>query len=229
MGKKIAKNGQSITKLVHDVVASNAAYEHAIVMGYANLSALSRIIQQRLRSAGQHASVEAIHSALKRYRSMKRVEEVGAYRVLSRSSVTVMTDVIKAVFRSEKAEEILEKGMLISKKLIHISKTSNALTLVVNGMSKQEVLSTFSKYRNEVLELKDGLTLIIIHSPEEILRTPGCVEMIYRAISSAGINIEDTSSTYTDTLIVVKDADASKAFEEINLLINFSKNRVRES
>ncbi len=228
MGNSMTKNSQSITKIVHSIVSSNISYEHSLLMGYANLSALARIIKKRLEKQGYRVTEEAIVSALKRYRSVKRYEELDAFKVLSKSNITIITDALKIVFKNEKAEEIIENSMSISDKIIHISKTSNAITLVTYGLSKAEALKHFSKYRLQLLEIKDGLTLIVIHSPEEILNTPGCIELIYRFISSAGINIEDTSSTYTDTLIVVKDEDASKAFEEISFLINYSKEKLRE-
>ncbi|MDP8022894.1 MAG: hypothetical protein ACP5LF_01595 [Nitrososphaeria archaeon] len=228
MGNSMTKNSQSITKIVHSIVSSNISYEHSLLMGYANLSALARIIKKRLEKQGYRVTEEAIVSALKRYRSVKRYEEFDAFKVLSKSNITIITDALKIVFKNEKAKEIIENSMSISDKIIHISKTSNAITLVTYGLSKAEALKHFSKYRLQLLEIKDGLTLIVIHSPEEILNTPGCIELIYRFISSAGINIEDTSSTYTDTLIVVKDEDASKAFEEISFLINYSKEKLRE-
>ncbi len=228
MGKLMTKNGQSITKFVHSIVSSNLSYEHALMMGYANLSALARIIKKRLERQGYAVTEEAIVSALKRYKSAKRYDELEAFKVLSKSNITIITDALKIVFKNEKAEEIIESSMNISDKIIHISKTSSALTLVTYGLSKTEALKRFSKYRLQLLEIKDGLTLIVIHSPAEILNTPGCIELIYRFISSAGINIEDTSSTYTDTLIVVKDEDASKAFEEITHLINYSKEKLKE-
>ncbi len=228
MGNIMTKNSQSITKLVHSIVSSNISYENALMMGYANLSALARIIKKRFEKQGYSVTEEAIVSALKRYRSVKKYEELNAFRVLSKSSITIITDALKIVFKNEKAEEIIENSMSISDKIIHISKTSSAITLVTYGLPKTEALKRFSKYRLQLLEIKDGLTLIVIHSPEEILNTPGCIELIYRFISSAGINIEDTSSTYTDTLIVVKDEDASKAFEEISFLINYSKEKLKE-
>jgi len=228
MGKIMTKNSQSITKLVHSIVSSNISYEHSLLLGFANLSALARIIKKRIEKQGIRVTEEAVVSALKRYRAFKKYEELDSFKVLSKSNVTIITDALKMVFKNDKAEEIIESGMKISDKIIHLSKTTNALTLVTYGLSKTEALKHFSKYRLQLLEIKDGLTLIVIHSPAEILNTPGCIELIYRFISAAGINIEDTSSTYTDTLIVVKDEDASKAFEEISFLINYSKEKLRE-
>ncbi len=229
MSKKVTKTGHSISKLVQSIVSSNFSYEQALFLGYANYSALARIIVKRLKSKGIKASEQAVISALKRYRRELVADRSVPYRVLSKSTVTVITDVIKLVFKNERSDEIIERTLKISDKVVHISKTSNALTVVAYGISKGDALKHFSKFKPQLLEVKDKLTLIIIHSPQEILYTPGCVELIYRFVSSAGINIEDTSSTYTDTLIVVKDEDASKAFDEISFLINYSKEQEKES
>ncbi|MEM3424151.1 MAG: ACT domain-containing protein, partial [Nitrososphaeria archaeon] len=80
--------------------------------------------------------------------------------------------------------------------------------------------------RSTVLENKRNLAAIIVTSTPEITDVPGCAISIYERLFSAGINIEDTTSSYTDTIIILKNEDVGKAFETLNELINETKREI---
>ncbi|MGC8557886.1 MAG: hypothetical protein ACP5NC_02685, partial [Nitrososphaeria archaeon] len=105
----MTKTGQSINKIVHEIVASNLSYDQAVAFGYANLSALARIIQGQLKNRGQTVSNDAVVSALKRYRREKTIERKDSFKVLAESTISLSTDVTKLVVKREKLEGLLEK------------------------------------------------------------------------------------------------------------------------
>ena len=75
----------------------------------------------------------------------------------------------------------------------------------------------------EILEIEEDLAAIMIHSPEEIIKTPGCAIAFYNQLAHRHINIEDTVSCYTDTIVLVKMSDVGKAFHALTDLISNSR------
>ena len=48
---------------------------------------------------------------------------------------------------------------------------------------------------------------------------------LYSKLAFTGINIEETTNSYTDAIIVVRESDASEAFMSLLDLINFAKSQ----
>ena len=76
----------------------------------------------------------------------------------------------------------------------------------------------------DILETEADLAAIIIHSPEQIIKTPGCVFSFYNQLARLYINIEDTVSCYTDTIVLVRMKDAGRAFNVLTELIYSARN-----
>ncbi len=226
---KMTQTGQSINKMVHEIIASNLSYDQAVTMDYANLSALARLIQRQLADRGQTASKEAVVSALKRYHQKKAYERDESFKVLAESTISLSTDVTKLVVNRKKIQGLLEKLIAPGQGVIYLLRMQETATLVLERQTFENALKTIHSIKRDVIEIKKGLTLITIHSPVEIIDTAGCVELIYRFISASGVNIDDTVSSYTDTLVVVKNEDAGAAFNSLNSLLmhsaNFLKNK----
>jgi aspartokinase len=85
----------------------------------------------------------------------------------------------------------------------------------------------FSNY--EILEIEEDLAAIMVHSPEEIIKTPGCAIALYSQLAYRHINIEDTISCYTDTIVLVKMSDVGKAFNALTDLISNSRKIPKKS
>jgi predicted amino acid-binding ACT domain protein len=64
--------------------------------------------------------------------------------------------------------------------------------------------------------------------PEEIITTPGCVSAFYNQLSRRRVNVEDTVSCYTDTIMVVDMKDASRAFEALTELVGEEQRKLSD-
>ena len=76
----------------------------------------------------------------------------------------------------------------------------------------------------EVLENTRNLAAIIVNSPIGVINVPGVVFAIYGQVAKRQINIEDTVSCFTDTIIVVNTKDVAIAFTALNELFEFTEN-----
>ena len=107
---------------------------------------------------------------------------------------------------------------------IQVSESLSAITLIFDQRLHKSVRKEFSG--EEILEEGDDCAAIIVQSPDEIVSTPGCVIAFYNQLSRRHINIEDTVSCHTDTIIVVKMREVGRAFEALTELINDERRRV---
>jgi aspartokinase len=177
---------------------------------------------------GKDTSIESIITALKRSKYDYNVQEKPIASILAASTITVNTDVAKvSAKKSKKTIEKVAKAMIQSAgKFISISESIMSITLVFDDVLLQDVKVMFAY--DDILEVENGLAAIIVHSPEDIIKTPGCAIAFYNQLARRHINIEDTVSCYTDTIVLVKMEQVGKAFNALTDLISNSRKMAKK-
>jgi hypothetical protein len=66
---------------------------------------------------------------------------------------------------------------------------------------------------------EENLNLIIIESPEELEDVPGVISHILGSLASEGINVVEFISCYTDTLLLVRQADTERAYRVLSSIM----------
>lgn len=217
-------NDGSITNAVKEVVSGDLSFQDSLQRDYCNISALARIIKPQVdRMLDKNTSIESIVTALKRSRLDYEVPERPIASILASSTISVKTDVAKlSAKKSKKNIERVAKSLTQSvDSFTSVSESIMSITLVFDDTLLKEVREMFSE--DDVLEVEDDLAAIIIHSPEEIIKTPGCAIAFYNQLARRHINIEDTVSCYTDTIVLVRMDQVGKAFNALTDLISNSR------
>lgn len=221
----LANNEKSITNAVKEVVNNDLSFQDSLQRDYCNISALARIIKPKidLMLSGKNTSVESIITALKRSRRDYNVPERPIASILAASTISVKTDVAKvSAEKSKKTIEKVAKAMMQNiGNFISVSESIMSITLVFDDVLLEDVKAMFA--HDDILEIEDDLAAIIVHSPEEIIKTPGCAIAFYNQLARRHINIEDTVSCYTDTIVLVKMEQVGKAFNALTDLISNSR------
>ncbi len=221
----LVNNEKSITNAVKEVVNNDLSFQDSLQRDYCNISALARIIKPQIDTmlGGKNTSIESIVTALKRSRRDYNVPERPIASILAGSTISVRTDVAKV--SAEKSKKTIEK---VAKALtqnvnnfISVSESIMSITLVFDEVLLEDVKTMF--VHDDILEIEDDLAAIIVHSPEEIIKTPGCAIAFYNQLARRHINIEDTVSCYTDTIVLVKMDQVGKAFNALTDLISNSR------
>jgi aspartokinase len=178
---------------------------------------------------GKDTSIESIITALKRSRHDYEVVEKPIAAILAASTITVNTAVAKVSARkSKKTIEKVARAMIQNAgNFISISESIMSITLVFDDFLLQEVERMFTD--DDILEIESGLAAIIVHSPEDIIKTPGCAIAFYNQLARRHINIEDTVSCFTDTIVLVKMEQVGKAFNALADLISNSRKIPKKS
>ena len=225
----LATNQKSITEAVRETISSDLSFQDSLQRDYCNISALARIIKPQIdHMLGKDTSIESIITALKRSKHDYNVQQKPIASILAASTITVNTDVAKvSAKKSKKTIEKVAKAMIQSTgNFISISESIMSITLVFDDLLLQDVKGMFAY--DDILEIENSLAAIIVHSPEEIIKTPGCAIAFYNQLARRHINIEDTVSCYTDTIVLVKMEQVGKAFNALTDLISNSRKMAKK-
>jgi aspartokinase len=214
--------------LVRELVGNDITLQDALQRGYANISAVARQIRPAIEeSSGVEVKLETLITSLKRTRSEYSAPAGDIQIVVAKSVVNVRTDVAKLAI--EKRSRTLEAiGKAIAKHqadFIHLSEGISTVTLIFDRKILDEIRALL---KDDIVEEEKNLAAIIVHSPEKIIKTPGCAITFYNQVSRRRINIEDTTSCYTDTIIVVNMEDVGRAFTALTELISAARKIKRD-
>ncbi len=223
----------SVTRAVMDEVSSDLSVQDAITRDYVNLSALARMlvpkVAARTKKKAKDVSEVGISTALKRLRGSYTANSPRVTKVLANSAVSVRTHV--SSLSVEKTKRSLQTvSTLLStypNDFIQVSESLSSITLIFDQRLHAKVKRSLAGA--EVLEEGEGGAAITVHSPKEITTTPGCISAFYNQLSRRRVNVEDTVSCHTDTIMVVDMKDASRAFEALTELVAEEKRRLGEA
>jgi aspartokinase len=219
---------QSITRSVKAIVDNDLAFQDALQRGYVNYSAMARMIKPSISAIlGRDVSIDSIVTALKRIRSSYITPSKDISSIIAGSKVNVRTDVAKVSI--VKSRSTIEKISMPLREyydsFISVSEGIKSVTMIFDDIILEKMKTLFNEH---ILEYEDDLAAIIVESPEEIIKTPGCALVFYNQLARRRINIEDTISCYTDTIIVVKMDDVARAFNALTELIVENRNAERQ-
>jgi aspartokinase len=220
---------KSITETVRETVGGDLSFQDSLQRDYCNISALARLIKPQIdQMLGKDSSIESIITALKRSKYDYNIQEKPISSILAASTITVNTDVAKvSAKKSKKTIEKVAKAMVQSAgNFISMSESIMSITLIFDDLLLQDVRDMFAS--DDILEIETGLAAIIVHSPEDIIKTPGCAIAFYNQLARRHINIEDTVSCYTDTIVLVKMEQVGKAFNALTDLISNSRKTAKK-
>ena len=223
----------SVNRAVKEEVDSDFAIQDAISRDYANLSALSRLlgpkVARRMKVRPKDVRVVGVTSALKRLRDRYAVESPTVAKVIAGSIVNVRTHVSR--LSVEKTKRTLQTVSSLlgehHEDFIQVSESMSSITLIFDQRLHRMVRRALGGA--EVLDEGEECAAITVQSPKEIMKTPGCVSSFYDQLSRKNVNVEDTVSCFTDTIMVVSMKDASRAFEALTELIAEEQSKLEES
>ncbi len=211
------QKGESIQKAVERQVKGLFYMEEALFEDILNLRAAAKKIKPRVRQG----SIEAIAIALRRYgekaRKDARAADEALSAMLSRSRMRVRTGVADFTLESEsvtlsKVAEIVKKIHPGRGEIIHVVFGQEATTIIVDSenydLVKKACASLIIRERKSVAELS-------IMTTRKVENTVGWVALISRLLARNGVNMIETLSCYTETILLVEEQDLGRTLELI--------------
>ncbi len=198
---------EKTSELVWLYVKRRPFLKEAIRQRIVNFSALARQIASD--ALGKKDQQYAVKMALIRLASKMREGEENLEQkikgVLKKSSMSIRTKV--AVLISTRKLETLD--------YISCAESKGITTYIL----EESELNRFKRAKT-ALKAETNLDLIAIHSGPDLERVPGVISHMLGALAGEGINVVEFVSCYTDTLLVVRQADTAQAHEILAGMMN---------
>lgn len=188
---------ENISQLVWLYVKRRPYLKEVIREGVVNYSALARKIS--IEAFGNAQKENAVKMALIRLaKKMEHLESDIEERILKllKSSSMVIKSKVAVVISTRQLEGV---------RPLSFAKSGRHTTYIL----EQRELEGLDRKPSKV---EENLNLITIESPEELEEVPGVISYILGALASEGINVVEFISCYTDTLLVVRQADTERAY-----------------
>ena len=216
----------SISKTVQNIIDEDLSLQDALQRDYANYSAIARMIIPKIKeTVDNDVNLESVITSVKRAKTNYTILQGKITKVVAGSDLNIRTDMAKvSVEKTKQTQEKIRKALpTFQGDFLQIIEGNSIVTLISDFNSFNKISSIFTK--RDVIDQNQNLATIIIRSPDEITATPGCVQAFYNAISRRHINIEETMSCYTETIIVLAMEDVSKAFAALTDLITEARRK----
>ncbi|MFC1486908.1 hypothetical protein ACFLRN_04375 [Thermoproteota archaeon] len=216
----------SISKTVQTLIDEDLSLQDALQRDYANYSAIARMLLPKIKeTVNSEVNLESVITSVKRAKANYTILQGKITKVVAGSGLNIRTDMAKVSVdkTKENLEKIRKTLATFSGDFLQIIEGNSIVTLISDLNSFNKINSIFTK--KDVIDQKQSLATIIIRSPDEITFTPGSVQAFYNALSRRHINIEETMSCYTETIIVIAMEDVSKAFAALTDLITQARTK----
>jgi len=213
----------SISRIVQELIDKDISIQHALEKGYGNYSAIARMLKPMVEEMlGRNVKLESVITAVKRARiTYKSAYHLDVTSVIADSTINLRTDVAKiSIEKTRRNMDTIRKILagFSQDEYIQIVEGMRTITLLLDQKLVERIKSNFSL--ENILEEKSNLVAIIITSPQKIVETPGCVTSFYNALSRVHINIEETLSCSTETIMVLQLKDVGKALAALTNVIS---------
>jgi hypothetical protein len=216
----------SISKTVQNLIDEDLSLQDALQRDYGNYSAIARMLMPKVKEAvNSDVNLESVITSVKRAKANYTILQGKITRVVAGSVLTIRTDMAKvSVDKTKQTLEKIRKSLAtFSGEFLQVIEGNSVVTLISDLNSFHKINGIFDK--DDVIDQKQNLATVIIRSPDDITSTPGCVQAFYNAVSRRHINIEETMSCYTETIIVLAMEDVSKAFAALTDLITQARKK----
>ena len=219
----------SISGVVQTLINSDLSLQDALQRRYGNYSAIARVLKPKVEEAlARKVKLEALITSVKRTTASYRFQPKDLMKVIANSVINLRTDVAKISVEktSETLRSIREALASYSEEFFQVLEGISAITLVFDQKLFDDVKSIFGK--EKVLDEKRNLAAIVVHSSRDIINLPGCAIAFYNPVSRNHINIEETMSCFTDTIIILKMEDVGRAFVVLTDLKNEARKNMEK-
>ncbi|MEM3833434.1 MAG: ACT domain-containing protein [Thermoprotei archaeon] len=219
------KNKLSIARIVRSVVDTHPSLIDCLRNGSLNYTATSKMLRSEVsKLMGTDVEIDAIKMALIRYgeelkEDLERIEN-NIRKVLAESTLQMRNDVVVITTKWGNVTGKLDEIIRVSgdSRFFQITQGITTFTIVIEKKIERDLVSIIGEHNvNNIIRNQSAIILL---SPEEIISTPGVIAYITWLLSKEGINITQIISCHLDTIFIVSQEQALKAYKVLEDSIN---------
>ena len=203
----------NITKVTEQFVDKRPNVRECLKQNLLNFSKVARAIQE----ANNIENFEAIVIALRRFQEKltKKAAELNPtiQELLKDSTLEVrnkvMVTIVPKTIHSESLEA-LEKKIRKDQEIYHLIQGTTTLTIITRETYKDYINELFGK---KIMVSTTNLVEVTLKSDEAVEETVGFIAYLTSLMADININIIETLSAWTDTVIIIHEDDLSKMMD----------------
>ncbi len=203
----------TITEQTEKYLSEHPSIKDCLKKGVINYSKLARKVGKEL-DIEKSSNMEAILIACRRYALKLKKEELLEDKILlilKNSELEIKNKIVTLIISKEayltsfkKVEKIMSEGAYYA---LEGTKVFTIITVEKNLNALKKL------FIHHIIKISTGLVLIMVKSPRELESTPGVMAYLYSLFSENGVNIVETMSCWTDTILVIEQKNLNMAME----------------
>ena len=203
------------TEITEEYIRKHPSIQDGLKKGMINYSSLARRIAEETEIT-KKSSIEAILIAARRYAvkiKNEKINEDAIIRLLKDAELDVKTRSVVVVIDKDIYPDSLidlEKDAKKNRDFIHIIEGVKTITILTTERYLNKIKQKFSR---SIIKEYSNLATLIIKTSQDIEAIPGVMSHLYSLLGNRGINIIETMSCWTDTILVIDEKDVSSAME----------------
>lgn len=212
---------KSVSKAVYAIVNNDLSLQDALHRRYANYSAVARIMKPLVeREVGHRVKLDTLITAVRRTQVAFKHPPGRVKQIIAKSVINLRSDVAKvSVEKSKRTVDVVRRTLAEFRgEFLEVLEGITSVTFLVDRESFKGLLSQFR--REEILDQRMDLAAIVIQSPRDIVDAPGCITAFYNQLARMHMNVQETVSCYTETIIVLGMEDVGRAISALSDMIN---------
>jgi aspartokinase len=209
-----------VTRILEDM----PFLEEALTRGIINYAYLAEMIRPRVEEEmRKKVKRAAIMMAIRRFRETLKNSAVDTSAIhLSVSDITLRSGIFEVtVPKTQSTIEAMQKIYSIvdfSKgDVLTITQGLYEITIISNSKYKDQITKLFGK--DQIIKVNDGLSSLMVKISDEAAEAVGVLYLLVKALSWNNVNIVEVVSTYTEEIFIIREKDASIAFNALKALI----------
>lgn len=203
-------------ELTEKYISEHPSVKDCLKKNLINYSKLARMVAKDLNIENK-TSKEAILIAARRFaRKLKdeASQEEKIRNILKKGELEIKNKIV--IFIIEKKPYLdsffeLEKDIKKKGGVFYTIEGTKAFTIITSEQYIEQINHLFQY--DEILKQEKDLAMVVIKSPKDIESCPGVVSYLYSLFADHGINILETISCWTDTLLIIKESDIGKVMQ----------------
>lgn len=149
-------------------------------------------------------------SAQKNQVSIKDVLENTSLQIRNKISVVILSS-NTPIEKIDKLKNSVESNSNDDKEeVFHVIRGVNAITIITTDKISLRLKKSFGRY---MIKKSDDLVEVVLKSSSQLENVPGVIAHLYSLLAENGINVVETMSCWTDTILVLEQKDLTKSIE----------------
>ena len=196
-------------ELTEKYLSEHPSIKDCLREGIINYSKLSRKIAKEL-DIEKKTSIEAILIATRRYEAKikkDKVREEKILDILKGSELEIKNKIIVVILQKNLNQEKLidlEKKIKKQGDIIYSIEGTKTYTIIT---SEKYLKYLQEKLKSSIIKISKNQAMIIMKNPEGIEETTGVTSYLYSRFGEYGVNILETMSCWTDTIMIISEED----------------------